>query len=86
MKRDTAGKPLLIVGTLRNLEQYEGVDQVTGLLRHSSGRDRFERTLEGRAGFHEELLLLGIDGLKTSIYSTATALVTLCFGQQRREI
>ena len=49
------------------MEQYEGVDQVTGLLRHSSGRDRFERTLEGRAGFHEELLLLGIDGLKTSI-------------------
>lgn len=64
MKRDTAGKPLLIVGTLRNMEQYEGVDQVTGLLRHSSGRDRFERTLEGRAGFHEELLLLGIDGFK----------------------
>ncbi|MDU4975986.1 MAG: PAS domain-containing protein, partial [Hungatella hathewayi] len=26
MKRDTAGKPLLIVGTLRNMEQYEGVD------------------------------------------------------------
>lgn len=64
IKRDVVGRPLLIVGTLRNMEQYGGVDQVTGLLKHSSGRDSFERTLEGRAGFHGELLLLGIDGFK----------------------
>ncbi|GAA0791151.1 hypothetical protein GCM10008910_01960 [Faecalicatena orotica] len=64
IKRNSAGKPLLIVGTLRNMEQYEGVDQVTGLLRHSYSRERFESTLEGRAGFHGELLILGIDGFK----------------------
>lgn len=64
IKRDDTGKPLLIAGALRNMEQYEGVDQVTGLLRHSFSRDRFESTLEGRAGFHGEVLLLGIDGFK----------------------
>ena len=64
IKRDDTGKALLIVGILRNLEQYEGVDQVTGLLRHGSARERFENTTEGRAGSHGEVLLLGIDGFK----------------------
>lgn len=64
IKRDDTGKALLIVGILRNLEQFEGVDQVTGLLRHGSARERFENTVEGRAGSHGEVLLLGIDGFK----------------------
>ena len=56
-----SGKPAFVWGAMRNLQGYEGVDSVTGLLRCSFGKEKFENSRKSGRDFHAEIMLLGID-------------------------
>lgn len=58
------GRPF-IVGAMRNLEQYEGVDSVTGLLKYSFCKQKFQEIFDSRQDLHCEILLLGMDEFNT---------------------
>ena len=66
VKREAGtGSPLILLGAMKNLEQYDGIDYVTGLLKYGVCKARFENTFEGRTDFHSEILLVGIDDFTT---------------------
>ena len=65
VRRDPdTGSFQIMLGALRSLEQYEGVDPVTGLLKYEFCKKRFENALAAGEIFHAEILLIGIDDFR----------------------